>query len=174
MLAAVVGQGDCVNILKRSGTELSIESYNSHNVLCSVLSSGYPNILPLLLDDSNSLEQRDREGVPHFLRALSERLLATHALILNHNTCLSACSTWVGRILYQVIVNGSSAYSPTLLKRISRRLIHTGACNVLDTQTRVAGTPLYVASAKGNMNSVKTLLQFGASIELEGDIFGTP
>lgn len=169
ILAASNGHLEILQDLKAHGADFKIRDIAGMQPLHVAARSGAATVFSYLAIAGYDINSRDRFDVSPLHYALTGEPNPLTSFVLNNAFLPDELdSDWYGILHF-----GFGPDNPSLLRRILKRLPKHVTAKLLDSQS-VKCTPLYLAASQGKCRIMKTLLDAGAQMDLEGGTCGTP
>ncbi|KAL8852066.1 MAG: hypothetical protein Q9221_002996 [Calogaya cf. arnoldii] len=177
MIAAEYGSWASLQVLKARGADFGSRDCGGWTAIHRASSSNsMPFVQFLAMVGDENLGQEDNRGMSPLSCALCWGSWHKILSLINYAPSLGAYSPRLGNILSSAIVNPEM--TPSLLKKLLRRLSPPIVADLLRHRDTSDGTPLYAACTTAPLpfqqDKIDLLLEAGADIEHVGGEHGTP
>lgn len=170
MLAARHGELRALRLLCNSGGDLSLADVKGRLPIHFCVENGHSDVLSFLLSIGQSIDHADSSGttpLSMILRSNNSSLVAyalSGAFVLDW-TCLRRTG---------ILNPTTNEHHPWRLKKIIKRLPCSVLSLFINARDRYSEAPLYTSALDGRLEALKSLLEAGALVNLEGGPLGTP
>ncbi|KAL9027888.1 MAG: hypothetical protein Q9196_003660 [Gyalolechia fulgens] len=178
MHAASTGKLDLLQVLVAGGADLQTQDRWCQTALHHAADSGSVSTFRSLLigASDHDLAYEDHDGWTPLSLLLGHGALDEILFAINLAPSLRTYEPKLGNILVSVVLNRNM--TPSLLKKLLKRLSRPVVTTLLKHQSKLSGTPLYAACTLApphrQADFINMLLEAGADLQQEGGRHGTP